>query len=173
MKKTACLLLAAVLLLSLWGCSFSGSGKEPIEFYYLRSTFVYGAEDGVITSETRESSGHGGDLQYLLSLYLRGPLDEKLVSPFPDCRIVEIRRDSKALRLTFDAAFAQLEDIDLTLACACLAKTCFGLSDAHQIKIDAEAPDGNSAFSITLNRDSLILEDNAISPQQTEPGEIH
>lgn len=173
MRKRICLILAALLLLRLCACSFVSSGREPVEFYYLRSSFVYGAEDGVITSETRESSGHEGDLEYLLSLYLRGPLDEKLVSPFPDCQIVEIRWDSKTLRLTFDAPFAQLEDIDLTLACACLAKTCFGMTDVRQVRIDAAAPDENSTVNITIDRDSLILEDNSIPPLQTAPGENH
>lgn len=167
MKKTGCIFLIISLLLGLCACGFGSAGKEPVEFYYLRTSFIYGAEDGVIASETRESSGHAGDLNYLLSLYLRGPLDDDLKSPFPaGCQIVELRRDSRTLRLTFDAAFAQLKDLDLTLACACLAKTCFGLSDAMEVKIDAAVPDGNSAVNITISRDSLILEDNNTLPDQ-------
>ena len=92
-----------------------------------------------------------------------------LKSPFPSgCRIVEIRRESKTLHLTLDGVFAQLENLDLTLACACLAKTCFDMSDAQEVKIDAVAPDGNSIINITFNRDSLVLEDNSVLPSQVE-----
>ena len=164
MKKAAILLL--ILSVLLCGCSFGASGKESVEFYFLRTSFVYGAEDGVVAAETRERSG---DLNYLLSLYLRGPLDDELESPFPaGCKIVELRQDSKTLRITFDASFSQLEGLDRTLACACLAKTCFGLSDAQEIRIDADAPEG-SAASITIRRDSLLLEDNSIPAEQTAP----
>lgn len=171
MRRHLCIFLIFSLFLCLCGCSFGNDIKDPVNFYYLRNSdsFVYGSENGVITPEIRESSGHTRDLSYLLSLYLRGPLDTELKSPFPSgCRIVEIRRESKALHLTLDGVFAQLENLDLTLACACLAKTCFDMSDAQEVKIDAVAPDGNSIINITFNRDSLVLEDNSVLPSQVE-----
>ncbi len=55
--------------------------KNPVTFYYPRREYQYGAEDGVISSEQREASGHADDLHYLLSLYLIGPSSDELVSP--------------------------------------------------------------------------------------------
>ncbi len=172
MKKQIASLLVLTMVAGLFGCSFRSAVREPVEFYYLRDSFLYGASDGVITSEARERSGHGDDLAYLLSLYLRGPLDEELKSPFPaDCRLVDLRLDNKTLRLTLDASFIQLEGIDLTLACACLSKTCFGLTDVQTVKVEAAVPDENSAFNITFTRDSLLLEDTGMETLPSEAGE--
>lgn len=164
MKRMTLPLLLLCLLL--WGCG--SSGKESIEFYYLRTSYVYGSEDGVIAAETRE---HSGSLEYLLSLYLRGPLDDGLKSPFPaGCEILEIRQERRSLRLTLDQSLGQLKDLDRTLACACLARTCFGLTDVQEVRITSGGPEGSS-FSITISRDSLILEDSSSLPAQTDPVE--
>lgn len=164
MKRMTLLLLILCLLL----CGCGSSGKESVEFFYLRTSYVYGSEDGVIAAETRE---HSGSLEYLLSLYLRGPLDDGLKSPFPvGCEILEVRQESKSLQLTLDQSLSRLKDLDRTLACACLAKTCFGLTDAQEIRISSGSPEEN-LFSITISRDSLILEDNSSLPAQTVPEE--
>ena len=52
---------------------------------------------------------------------------------------------------------------DLTLACACLAQTCFGLSNAQAVSITAE---GLGIVSMTLTRDSLLLVDDTPIPEQ-------
>ena len=50
---------------------------------------------------------------------------------------------------------------DLTLACACLAQTCFGLSQAESVSISAE---GLGIVSMTLTRSSLLLADDTPIP---------
>ena len=80
MKRFFCLLLCLCLFLP--GCS-GELMKNPVTFYYPRREYRYGAEDGVISSEQREASGHANDLRYLLSLYLIGPSSDELVSPLP------------------------------------------------------------------------------------------
>lgn len=172
MKKLTASVLLILWILTLFGCGFrSGDVKEPVEFYYpwadLETQLKQDPASTVIGSESREASGHTGDLDYLLSMYLRGPLDSQLSSPFPaGCKIVEIRPDGQTLRITLNSAFAQLEDLDLTLACACLARTCFGMTNAAQVRIEAAAPDDNSSVSITISRTDLLLEDDSTPTQE-------
>ena len=91
MKRFFCLLLCLCLFLP--GCS-GELMKNPVTFYYPRQEYRYGAEDGVISSEQREASGHTNDLRYLLSLYLIGPSSDELVSPLPwGTRLLGVSRD--------------------------------------------------------------------------------
>lgn len=163
MKRTICLVLALLLFSSLWGCHYSESGDilEPVEFFYPRKTdhFIYGSEDGVLATEVREASGHTGDLNYLLSMYLRGPQSEALRSPFPaGCTLEEVRSGGNTLCIVLSEEFTALEGTELTLACASLARTCMSLTDAQRIRIDAGSED--QPFSITLDTGSLLLADN-------------
>ena len=61
MKRFFCLLLCLCLFLP--GCS-GELMKNPVTFYYPRREYQYGAEDGVISSEQREASGHADDLHH-------------------------------------------------------------------------------------------------------------
>ena len=161
MKRTVSFLLILIMLLSLCACQIQGSDvMEPVEFYYLRTDYVYGGTDGVIASETREASGHVGDLPYLLALYLRGPLDSSLKAPFPTgSKILSFYLDGETLSVTLDSTFASLQNMELTLACACFARTCFSLADVAQVQITALTPDDTPSLDITISADSLLLED--------------
>ncbi|MBR3973269.1 MAG: GerMN domain-containing protein [Oscillospiraceae bacterium] len=161
MKKTVSFLLIAMMLFSLGACTLQGSDIiEPVEFYYQRTEYSYGGADGVIAPEIREASGHAGDLPYLLALYLRGPLDSSLKAPFPtDSKILSFYLDGKTLSVTLDSTFASLQNMELTLACACFARTCFSLADVAQVQITALTPDDTPSLDITISADSLLLED--------------
>ena len=161
MKRLICLMLALAFLL-LSGCHYSESGDilEPVEFFYPRTTdhFVYGALDGVLAAEIREGTGHVGDLNYLIAMYLRGPQNENLRSPFPaGCRLEEVRSGGTILCIVLSDEFTELENAEQTLACAALAKTCLSLSGMERIRIDSASED--KTFSITLTLDSLLLAD--------------
>lgn len=162
MKRTICLILAALLISSLFGCHYSESGDilEPVAFFYPRKStgFVYGSNDGVITSEMREASGHTGDLDYLLSMYLRGPQDSGLRTPFPTgCKLIDVRTSNDALTVVLSAEFTTLENTERTLACAGLAKTCFALAEVQYVHIEAETEE--RIVSMTLDESSLLLAD--------------
>lgn len=162
MKRVICLMLSLLLLGGLFGCAYSESSDilKPVEFFYPRKSdsFIYGADDGVIASESREASGHTGDLHYLLSMYLRGPQDAHLRSPFPSgCRLESVRREGDTLYLVLSAELTALENLELTLACASLTKTCLALTDAQQVSISAAS--GSKTVSITLDADSLLMSD--------------
>lgn len=170
MKRMLCLTLALLMLAGLYGCHYSDSGDllEPVEFFYPRKTerFVYGSSDGVIASEIREASGHMNDLHYLLSMYLRGPQDSGLRSPFPDgCKLEEVRSEDDTLYIRLSEVFSTLEHTELTLACAALAKTCLSLSDQTYIHISSLSDEKN--INIRLDAEMLLLAD--YSAFGTEP----
>lgn len=167
MKRIICLLLVVLVLLS--GCSFALDNiKEPVDFYYLRTCskpddYKTYFTEGAIIPETREASGHTQDLYYLLSMYLRGPLDSQLRSPFPSgCSVLDIRQDGQKLSVSLSSIAAILEDFDLTLANACLAKTCMALADVDSVYIEFLRNDGVILFSTTITSDTLVLEEEPL-----------
>ena len=156
--RKCCALLCCMMLLMLCGCN---SSDEDILFYYPRKALSYEAPDGVIASEAREAPGHEDDLTYLLTMYLEGPLDQKLSSPFPKgTSLVGFTYSDATMYVTLNEAFAQLEGMDHTIASACVAYTCFHLTAAEKVVIKCNSEDyGNR--SITLSRDAMILYDDS------------
>lgn len=157
MRKVLILLLSLCIAFSFLAC-----GKEHSEetskhhFYYLRSDILYGAEDGVISCEYRERDNTDGET--LLKQYLLGPISEDLVSPYPAGTALDsIKLYDDSLLIFLSDEFAQLSDLEYTLACACLAKTCFSIFDVSIITIRVAGADQ----SITLSKDSLTLVDTS------------
>ena len=175
MKRYIAIILLIFLILSMIfpGCQLGNDMKEPVTFYYKRAKFVYGTEDAVIASEQREASGHREDLHYLLSLYLQGPINEELTHSFPDkCQVVDISRKDKTLAITLNAPFAQLKNMDLTIAAACLTKTCMNLADVESVVIGCVAPDDTELLKMKIGKEDLLLYDNtAPIPLETEAKE--
>lgn len=168
MKKIRYIAAALCLLLSLSACSYNG---DTVRFYYLHnSEWSYIAPtDNFYTTELRDVSGHTEDLRYLLNLYLRGPLDDTMRCPFPEgTRLVQLESHAQRLYIELSEEFAQLRDIDLTNACACISLTCFQLSDANQITILTPATDTSSAVEVTMRRSSLTLSDTLTSSGQSQ-----
>ena len=172
MKKAVSLFLIAALCLS--GCAIGRERfVEPVTFYYPRehsTTADYDTffSEGAIGSETREASGHRQDLNYLLTIYLQGPLDPELSSPFPSgCRPVKISREERTLTVALNPVITQLNDMELTIACACLARTCMGLSEVDTVHVESRDQDQNILFSRSFTKDNLLLEDTYTQPQET------
>lgn len=163
MRQFLLLFLAACMLISLCAC---GAKEGSMDFYYLRSEFLPGASDGVIAPEPRTISGERG-LNYSLRLYLEGPVSEQYVSPFPrGLHLLSTRFDGDTLQVYLSNEFSELKDIDLTLACACLAKTCLSLTEAAQIQIISSTPDGNISYDVDI--DSFALLDDAAPTEANE-----
>ena len=164
MKRALCIFLILVLSFGLFGCRLGKRSDvlEPVEFYYPRKTdrFIYGSDNGVISAEIREASGHVNDLKYLFTMYLYGPQDSALRSPFPSgCKLSSLRTEEDTLYIRLSEEFATLENTELTLACAALAKTCFSITDFSHICIDATGSE--NTVSITLDKDALLFADNS------------
>ena len=165
MKKFLALLLVIAISLSLAACASSSA----VTYYYVRneSEYLYGISDGVLVGESREAAGHVDDLRYLLILYLHGPVSDNLTSPFPaGTKLVELTREDDALTVQLTSMFTILEGTDLTLACACLARTCFALTDVETVTILAM---GLETVSMTLARDDLLLMDDSAAYMTETP----
>ena len=161
MRKIIALTLCVLLLVGLTGCM---EASDTVNFYYARydDSYTYGQPNAVIAGEPRDVTGHGQDLKYLLTLYFHGPTMEYLRTPFPSgmsLRSVELVDDM--LYVQTSSSLTLLRGTDLTLACACLAQTCFDLTDASSITITA---DGLGYVSMTLTRDSILLMDDTPIP---------
>lgn len=154
MKRMICVLLILCALIPLSGC---GSENETARFHYRRVRFEYGtaAQDSVIASENRNITGHRNEISYLISLYLAGPLDESLSSPFPqDIRLYRAYQTDSTLFIELSDVGEDFGSAQFSLACACLSLTCMELTDAEEVNILS------GERSVTLQRDSLILYDD-------------
>ena len=165
MKKILSIL---TLLLLLTGCS---GNDQDIRFAYRQTDLSYGSLDAVIGWETREAPGKEDDMQYLLTLYLEGPLDDTLTSPFPKGTALEsVTFSSDTMYVTLSEVYAGLDGMEHTVASACIAQTCFHLTKVQTVVIKCNSQEfGNK--SITLTRDSLVLTDDATAPVTTGPTE--
>ena len=159
MKRLLCLLLCIFLLIPFAGCS---QEEKTVMFYYLRQRddYVYGTFDGVVTGEHRDSSGHTSNTRYLLTLYLQGPVTEGLVTPFPqNCTLEEVHREGSEISVTLSNSILSLEGMDRTLACVCLAKTCFSLTRAQTLEIYTRTETGKAELLDKVTVSDLLFEE--------------
>ena len=166
MKRFAAIVLTLALLLSLSGCV----QDSTVTYYYVRDPmayqYEYGTADGVMVGEKRDAGGHASDLRYLLILYFHGPVTDYLESPFPSgTGLEEVVREGDALRIRLSGIVATMEGTDLTLACACLARTCFAITDVQSVTITSESL---RTMSVTMERDSLLLVDDTAQSNAEE-----
>lgn len=160
--KTRILCLLLIFCILLTGCGFFGERIwEPVTFYYLCGSY---SEDlcCVIVSEERETSGHTGDLPYLLALYLMGPTEDEHISPLPAGACIHSTVENGHIFLELSNIPASMTDIDFSLACACLTLTCLDIIDADDVTIR------NGDQEKTMNRDSLTLYDAISENTPTE-----
>ena len=151
-------------------CACSQTPKDSqVPFYYPRAEYKHGIPNGVITSEIHEISGHNDDLRYLLALYLQGPSDPELRTPFPSGTVlVDMMQYEREVTITLSSTAALLEGIDLTIACACLAETCFTICDVSQVRIQSLTSASGRFIDTTFTRDNLLLPGYEILPEIPE-----
>lgn len=161
MKRFYCLILCMAILFLTSACF--GRSESSVSFYYCRNDFEYGAEDGVIVAEERSTSGHAEDLEYLLSLYLVGPLEEAFFSPLPsDVRLISADIQNNTVFITLSELPDTMTESGITLAFSCLTLTCLELTEAQQVTIIS------GDRSITMDRGSFLLFDNVTAISATE-----
>ena len=158
MKRWISLLLLVSLLFGLSACSLQDSNnRDESCFYYRRAEFAYGSDEGVVVPELRDITGHVTDLYYLMTLYLMGPMDEDLISPFPaSTKLVSVHLAEDVLTIELTSVDKSLSDTEFSLACACLTKTCVELCDAPQVTIIS------GERSVTMNAEILLFYDDTI-----------
>ena len=152
MKRFAVIFLCISLLFSLCAC-----GKpEEIRFYYARKEVLYGVDDGVIAPEIRDATGYENDLAYLLMLYLEGPHSQELASPFPrGTTLSQLEIQDQQITLVLSEAFSQLQGLDYTIACTCIAYTCFSIYACESVTIRS-TPAGSPSITLTANSIALV-----------------
>lgn len=167
MKRWIALICLILLCMPLAACH---SEEDSAFFFYLRrgEDYAYGASDAVVAPETRDCSGRKNNLHYMLTLYLEGPVDTALLSPFPEgTQILSLQRSGSSLSIELSEEFTNLAGMDQTLASTCIAYTCFDLCSAHQVHIYAQSAQ-NETISITLTREDLVLLDDGsyLTPEE-------
>ena len=150
MKKFMCLLALSALVVSFCACAFFQ--EDTVSFYYPRREFLFDERDGVIASENRDASGHTGDMQYLLSLYLMGPLNQDLVPAFSEnTHLLSHSSNGTRIYIELSDTSEDLTDADYSLACACLALTCIKASGTEEITMTS------GSRTLTIREDMLLL----------------
>lgn len=173
MKRTVCLLLSLWLLLLLPACNQQEQqAQSAVNFYYLRSETTYGEADSVIAGEKQDADVLTEDLSDTLSVYLQGPSDITLYSPFPaNTALSEAVITDGVLSVTLSGVdFSRQSKLQQTICCACLAKTCLGIWDISAVRINTEAGILAGEADIVMDADSLVLLDESAG-LATEPTE--
>ena len=157
MKRILCLFLCLLLLLC--GCGKAAPAENTRVFYYCRTDYAYGDIHSVIVPENREISPNASDLKSTLALYLVGPLDENLTSPFIGTRLVSVIEQDGHLLIELDDAEESMTDTTFAVASACMTMTCFALMDPGQVTITC------GERKATMSPDNLLLYDNITSTE--------
>lgn len=158
MKRMLSFCLAVLLLLTLPGCRKTQEMETPVDFYYVRREPKIGSEDSVVTSELRESAGLTA--MELMNIYLQGPKSAELANVFPTgTKVLELAVEENTLFITLSAPAAELSGIELTLATACLGKTCMAYFQISSLEICVEDGLLGGSEVIAWNADSMVYYD--------------
>lgn len=143
------------------GCSFMDNKSEEnqVQFYYLHKEPEYGSENGVIFSESRQVGTYRES--FVFSMYLQGPTDQSLVSPFPKgVSLVSVSQNGSKLELTLSSEFTSLQGYQLTLAYACIAHTAASVFGADSVHIIAESDD--TVIDTIVDKSMFLLTDDPV-----------
>lgn len=163
MKRIFCAVLVFCIAM-LSGCGKSDSNS--VSFFYCRSpeNYQYFEEEGVISSESRDITGHRSDIRYVLGLYLAGPLEEGLVAPFSaGTRLISAQRDGQTIVIQLSDHNQSMTESSFSLACACLTLTCIHAFSCNCVTITS------GERTISMDEDSLLLFDTLL-PQEANGG---
>ncbi len=165
MKRMIYILLSILLMTNLYGCAGQNKHADtPVTFYYCHNTALssYTPEDGLLAGETRDSAAYRDNLAGLIELYLQGPVSQALENPFsPGLHVLGLTQAENILDITLDGQPAQHSGYDTTVACACLANTLFGLTDAVAVQVSVQDSEGEKVL-LYIDRAQLILEDSTL-----------
>lgn len=147
------------ILFVLTGCSNNEKLDTPVSFYYLNTQITYGTEESVFSYEERECKGLS--TEEIVSLYLKGPTSQVLISPFPaETILITFQQNDNEILITLSDQYAQLNGLALTKANACIAQTLLRMTDANRIIISCESKSLGGESRIELAKTDLILVDD-------------
>ena len=164
MKKHIAFLLSLLLLLS--GCSAPVPVQEDaLRFYYCTAETDFDNDAVTIQSEMREA-GVSDTTESIIRIYLKGPMGDGLTSPFPaGVQLIALIEEEHTVFVTLSKEFAKLSNLELTMACSCLALTVLDLTDMNYVSIAAENSLLNGQQAIIFDRNTVLLQDAAAEQQ--------
>ncbi len=159
MKRLICILCILASVLACFGCSSAKKAiKNPVNFYYLTNPENYQAN--AITPEVRESSNYDDDLLGLMQIYVNGPLTDQHINPFPKGTAVQnITLNNVTVEIILNDSFAELNNVEMTSACACLTMTILELAGRHRLIITALNDSGETIYSTSMTKEHILLSD--------------
>ena len=148
MKQRISIILIISLLLCLYGCAKDASpAKIPVNFYYLAKDISYNGKSEILQ-------------------YLKGPVSDTLRSPFPaHVRVTRYATTANMAILELSTEFAQLTGIDLTVACSCLNRTLFDLTQLERVMISVTDAQLDGQASITFDLNDIYFVDTPSSDE--------
>ena len=163
MKQLTAAILLTLLLFALLGCSSQDSEYiEPVNFYYCNDLDSKEDFENIFVAEVREGVGYVENKPALLSLYLSGPQNGRLISPFPaGTALISVQKTGDMLQIVFSDHLAQLTGLDLTIAATCISLTVFELYPCAQVEISCEGALLDEQVSLTMFAEDLVLVDEA------------
>lgn len=165
-------LLWAVSVLLFCGCVDQQKEpdlQQPFRFYYRINDGQDATGEASMNNrlkepmdyELREITGHETDYRWVLEQYFLGPESEDLVAPFQkSTKLISVKLIDAQLRLMVSDDISELSGIDLTLACACITRTCMGFDGVESVSISAEGATLAGKTSIVMHADNMLLEDS-------------
>lgn len=150
-------LFTLILLLMIFLTACQPVNLDSVTFYYFRESdqYQYFEDNGVICTENRDLLGHRSDLQYMAGLYLAGPLEEGMASPFTkSTRLLSIQQVDSEILVELSEHTAVLTDSEFTLSSACLAMTCMDFTPCDAVTVTA------GDRSVTLTLENIVLFDS-------------
>ena len=164
MKKSICVILCLLLIISVSGCSSAPQKiREPVTYYYRIRNIEYDAPNGIICAEVREAYGNANNYTYLVEQYLRGPLDGSYTSPFPaGTTLVHLDFLKDTVLVVLSSHISLLSGSDLSIASTCLAKTVLEMTGMKEVKISSQGDLLNGQESITISLNDFVMVDDYV-----------
>lgn len=139
------------------GCS-SNPADKGINFYYCQNKIDYDAPQGTIGSEFRKEPIDPLAYNELLNQYLKGPKSSGLISPFPaDIYLVSFALEQQTAIIVLSDHIAELNGVDLSIACTCLSLTVKDLTGCATVQIRAQNKLLDNKQSVTINTNAIFL----------------
>lgn len=162
MKRFVIVMILLALVIGMSGCMQKNEDfVNPVSFYYCNDISSKDDFEHVFVPELREGAGYWDNKPALLSLYLTGPENEDLVTPFPaGLSIISVQHDNGQVRVVLSDQFADLTGLDLSIACTCLGMTVLELYGCDCVEISAEHKPLGEQKSIIITADMVVLADN-------------
>lgn len=168
MKKITALMICFFQILAMLGCA-QDTPQVPGSFYYRQAETGFFTDGGVIAPEIREIAGMETDIDRLLQEYFSGPRQNDLVSPFPrDSGVISWRREDDTLSLTMNDAFAALSGVELSIACACTARTFQELLGVSHVQFQSRDGLLGDEKALLFSSENVRLYDDSLDQSRAE-----